>query len=491
MQQLLHSPRLHILAAGILLGVPFVTPWFWWTIFFGVALTITIILGSTTWPKAIGAGIVVMTIKSLFAISWFWSVYPIEWLGASLGKAQLLLIGALWMSCALFIGLGGAVISLLRYIPRPFLFFVGAPLVWVISEIIGSFTFSLFTTTGEVALSSGFSFGYIGYALASHGVLRFAALFGGVYTLTFLTVFLVILVQKIYTVLPKQHQHFGLALIFLLVVITTSYSPHTPIVTSPTVSVAVIDTEFGGDVFNRPDRLEYKQTVLREAMSSAVSTKTRYVVLPEDSGLLPGGVSPSAVVSTLQFLYGKNDVTIIDSGTVALPSRKAAVRASVIDGKTGTLYQADKQYLVPQGEFMPTYTSFLLNAFGQSAVSDAISDRFNFAAGPLATQQHFAPDIPAVLFCFESVDPLGVARLLRERTVPFVAHPLSHAWFHTPSTLRQQLDTMLMVQAIFNRVYIVSAGNNHAGALYTPQGKKQYPLPVAQGIGWKVGIIEW
>lgn len=491
MQQLLHSPRLHILTAGILLGVPFVTPWLWWTIFFGVALTITIILDSTTWPKAVGAGVVIMTIKSLFAIGWFWSVYPIEWLGISLGEAQLFLIGVLWMSCALFIGLGGAVLSLLRYVPRSFLFLIGAPLLWVLSEIVGSFTFSLFTTTGQVALSSGFSFGYIGYALASHGVLRFAALLGGVYALTFLTVFLVCLVQKMYTVLPKQYRYLGLGLIFLLAVVTMPYSPYTHEVTSSTVSVAVIDTKFGGDVLNRTDRLEYKQTVLREAVKSALSYETKYVVLPEDSGLLPSGVSPSAMVSMLSFLYGKNDVTIIDSGTVVLPSGKAAVRASVIDGKTNTLYQADKQYLVPQGEFMPIYTSFLLKAFGQSAVSTAISDRFNFAAGPLVTQEHFAQDIPAVLFCFESVDPLGVARLLRDRTVPFVAHPLSHAWFHAPYTLRQQLDTMLMVQAIFNRVYIVSAGNNHDGALYTPQGKKQYPVPVAQGIGWKVGIIEW
>jgi apolipoprotein N-acyltransferase len=75
--------------------------------------------------------------------------------------------------------------------------------------------------------------------------------------------------------------------------------------------------------------------------------------------------------------------------------------------------------------------------------------------------------------------------------VPFIAHPTSHAWFHESKILWQQQDVMLKVQALWNDVAIVSAGNMAYGALYTKAGKKIQPTPVKTGESWQVSLVRW
>ncbi len=86
---------------------------------------------------------------------------------------------------------------------------------------------------------------------------------------------------------------------------------------------------------------------------------------------------------------------------------------------------------------------------------------------------------------------MGVRSLMNEReSVPFIAHPVSHIWFHQPRSFWSQLDTALRVQAIWNQVYIASAGNHAPSKLFTPQGKIVMPQKIASGEFWEVGTVE-
>jgi hypothetical protein len=79
--------------------------------------------------------------------------------------------------------------------------------------------------------------------------------------------------------------------------------------------------------------------------------------------------------------------------------------------------------------------------------------------------------------------------LVQGREVPFIAHPISYAWFHDPVSMRHQYDSMLKIQAIWNQVSIVSAGNMVNGVMYTPQGEIIKPRVAAEGEGWQVSLV--
>jgi hypothetical protein len=105
--------------------------------------------------------------------------------------------------------------------------------------------------------------------------------------------------------------------------------------------------------------------------------------------------------------------------------------------------------------------------------------------GSLTSQTEAASSTPGILYCFESVSPWGVKKIIQERgEVPFIAHPISHAWFNEPKILWKNLDSMLRVQAIWNQQYIVSAGGHVSGQVYTPQGKIRSPENIASGDNW-------
>jgi apolipoprotein N-acyltransferase len=167
------------------------------------------------------------------------------------------------------------------------------------------------------------------------------------------------------------------------------------------------------------------------------------------------------------------------------------LEAYIYNSQTAESRQIAKRYLVPQGEYVPTAYSNLFTLFGQEAVVDYIEDHINYVVGGYTTQTNLPVDTPAILFCFESVDPMGVRRLTQEHPhAPFVSHPISHAWFNQSEILWNQLDSMLRVQALWNNTYIVSASNQGRSQLYTPQGSVLDMDEIASGENWSVKKVE-
>jgi apolipoprotein N-acyltransferase len=168
-----------------------------------------------------------------------------------------------------------------------------------------------------------------------------------------------------------------------------------------------------------------------------------------------------------------------------MPGGEAYVRASIFDGSRHAVYSYDKQYLVPQGEYVPYLYAGVLRLLGLGDVVERLKKDSAYQPGILTPANGVVPaDIPGVLFCFESVRPDGVISLQRLGAVPFVVHPLSHGWFHQPEQLWHQLDTMLRIQSRYSGVPIVSAGNMVSGKLYLPNGQIETGEVVHAGDGW-------
>lgn len=479
------------LGSGVLLGVPFILPTFWFTALFGAALFLVGIQSIQSSKSATVFGVIVFWVKSLFAVSWFLSTYPIEWIDLPLGVFELPVIIFYIGTVAFFLSLGGGGLALLWFLLKKrvphFLAAALFALLWVVAEVLGSFGFSLGTLGEGSNLNSMFSFGYLGYALGIHPLLLQGAVVAGVYGLSFLGA---LLGFGLYTLYQKMtYQRFWLVSVsFVLVLLATAKLFIQTVPEYAGQTVVIIDTHFSSEVQKQDDGELYKQTQLTAAVSAAVALRPDYIILPEDSGYSDATISPIGSYRLFRFQSGDAPVVLIDSGRFLIEDG-STLRAIIYDGISKTAYATDKQYLVPQGEFMPKFYSVTLQLLGMGETASVVAKKLSYRPGPLATQVDFPAHIPGVLFCFESADPRGVRKLLQERIVPFVAHPISHAWFHESQILWQQQDVMLKMQALWNNVEIVSAGNMMSGALYTKRGKKITPTPVVSGESWQVSVV--
>lgn len=478
-------------AAGLLLGVGFILPDFWILGILGISYLVHLVLKEQSFKRLCVGSLTAWTIKSAMALVWFWSVYPIKWLAIDLGNIQILLIFLWWCTAAIWLGCGGIVfgfgVKLLQRYLKTSLLLLLLPLVWIVGELMGSLLFSIITIGAGGAVTTAFSFGYVGYLAAQHELLIQFAQIGGVYSLGFIVVLLAVCIVWV-LLHGAKYKMYLYAFIFVLVL--TSFAPDSvpEQVHGELYTIAIIDTDFSLSELRNVGGRKIIQEKLETAMQAALALETDYILLPEDSRYF--NQQTNVAREKAQFAFRTEDaaVVIVDSGR-ADDDEKAVLQSFVYNGNSQTVDQSHKRYLVPQGEFMPALYMGVLKLFGSLEVMDQISKSLAFEVGSTVSQTNFATSSPGVLFCFESVSPWGVRKIMQERqTVPFIAHPVSHAWFNQPQSLWNQLDSMLRVQAIWNQQYIVSAGNAVSSQIITPAGVVVSPDEVSSGEDWMLKI---
>jgi apolipoprotein N-acyltransferase len=483
------------LIAGLLLGVGFVWAPTWPVVVLGIAILIFLITKAKNFKEVLLIGFFTFLTKALLVIFWFWSVYPIRWLDLALGRGELPLIGFYWFTVSLFIAVGGIVLSLSFWLVKKktniFSGLIIFPLLLVLSEVLGAASFSLFTYGPGSSLNILYSFGSLGYLFGYSSSFITLANFGGVYILSFFMAAVGYILWLVFNYFHfKKALVFGLFLIFILGASSFNKDVMNEDKTGKNLTVAIIDTKFGDNFFQRTDQDIYKQEQVSEAIEAALMLEPDYIVLPEDSRFTPGNISAEMAYRLFRFQNSDPSTILIDSGSTAADHGELYLRSTIYDGISKRSWVTDKQYQVPQGEFLPYFYSVILKMIGMREAEEAISNRLAWRPGPMSEQVLFSNHIPAILFCFEAAHPLIVRKLVQEREVPFVAHPVSHSWFNESKILSQQLDSMLKIQAVWNQVPLVSAGNMSRGALYAPTGNKIQKTPVYTGESWEVSVFE-
>jgi apolipoprotein N-acyltransferase len=484
------------LMAGLLLGGGFVWAFTWPVVVLGIALLIFLITKAKNFKEVLLIGFFTFLTKALLVIFWFWSVYPIRWLDLALGSAELPLIGFYWLTVSLFIAVGGITLTITFWLIKNkinvlvgFLLF---PPLLVLSEVLGAVSFSFFTFGPGSSLNTLYSFGSLGYLFGYSSSFISLANFGGVYILSFFLAALGYLLWLVFYYFNfKKGLVFGLCLIIILGTSSFSSDSEKYEMKSGNLTVAIVDTKFGEDFFQRNDRDIYKLGQITQAVEAALELNPDYIILPEDSRFTPNNLSPEQAYRFFRFQNSDPETVLIDSGSFTSSQGETYLRSTIYDGVGKKSWVADKQYLVPQGEYLPYFYSGTLKVIGMKEAEKTISERLPFRPGPMSSQEIFEAHIPAILFCFEGANPLSVRRFVGEREVPFVAHLVSHSWFHESKILSQQLDNMLKIQAVWNQVPLVSAGNMSRGALYTTKGNKIQKTPVYTGESWEVSVFEW
>lgn len=478
--------------AGILLGVGFVYPTLWILGLIGGAYCVYLVLQAQSKKQLYLGAWLTWTIKALVVSVWVWSTYPINSLGFDLGKGQIILIAGCWIVSSISLGFGGVFFAWCtrvgsKFITNKFVLFgLCIPTVWVVAEMVGSLLFSISMIGPGGNINTSFSFGYVGFLFAEHPTVLLLAQLGGVYSLSF--VFTLVTSGLIYLTQQNTKKCHQTAAAVLVIIFLTSftYSNKTVTKNDEGYSVIVVDTKFPNSLIFEENGQSLMGEELHIAVTRALETVPNYIILPEDSRFFNQRQHPALARALFQFQHQDPDTIIVDSGRVETEVG-SVLQTFVYNGIEDEVEQSHKRYLVPQGEFIPSLYFGILELFGYGEAAQAVANDMAYVVGPLTSQAKASALTPGVLFCFESVDPLGVRKILRERPqVPFIAHPISHGWFHESEIFEQQLDSMLQVQAVWNNQYIVSAGGNVAGTVYTPTGAIQNPTTVEVGKYWTV-----
>jgi len=480
--------------SGLLLGVSFIVPFLWPLGILGAALLLHCLsVSKDSWKVKLLGAYLAMFIKFLFVLSAYWTMYPIRWLPLDLGTGELAIIGLYWISVSSYIACSGlalfGLVILFKKIPKPdwLYYFILIPIAWVLSEVFGSFILSLFTLGDGSTPNISFSLGYVGYLLGEHHLLAQIARLGGVYALSLSAILIASIIVYFWPKWQKKEKII-FALVLLICVATTKAHIKFIDESSKTENVALISTSIpAGGLFMRENPKEY-QSLQADAMSSALESDASYIVWPEGARYFS---HLAAGWGTMVFTFENDaeEVVVVDSSVVNT-EKGNVLRAEIVDVANKKNFIADKRYLVPQGEFMPYLYQGLFQVVGLGETATKVAGAISYVVGPEVNQSDFSSNIPGILFCFESTNPNAVRTLIHERgSVPFVVHPVSHSWFHEPVTFWSQLDTSLRVQAIWNQVYIATAGNHSASKLFTPQGEIVKPQSIAKGEYWEVGLV--
>jgi apolipoprotein N-acyltransferase len=363
---------------------------------------------------------------------------------------------------------------------------VSAPLLWVAGELVGAATFSLYTLGPGSSVQTYFSFGFSGYALAAHPWLLQLATIAGVYGLSAVA-FVLASVGGVWYAAGRWRV--GLSAYCLLLIGTSLIMPFPRTYEAREITVGVLEMDWPKlreDVSPRTID-EVKVGAAREGLAALARVDVDQVVMPEDVRLTlyQGGLE--GTLSYLTELFGDR-VVVVDSGRVDRDGTFS--RSFLYDTARQEFHTFDKQYLVPQGEYVPYVYRALLSFLPLGEGTTEALAWTNFEPGRPQALVPLRDNHPAVLFCFESVQPTGVRAAVGERRPPYVAHLVSHAWFsRDPVTLWNQLDAMLKVQAVWNDVPIVQAANNAEVKLYLPTGEIVRPEFVAEGNAWRAGLL--
>ena len=431
----------------------------WWLLFIGIYAVLVLLVESQRSPYYYLMWWGLGTLKMLAALWWVPTLYPLSWLGLEEGLRQLLLVYGFWLVNALVIGaaliiLGWLFRRLYRHTTSAIWFF---PFLWVTHEVIGSILFSFWSLGPGGGIHSDFSFGYSGYVLLETNLFNGVVAFGGVWLASFTVAALATSVYVYFNQLTSRRVGLVIVLLICLLIGYSHYSYTKRIPQQLDVSVIAINTAFAAKDLRTQSGRTAKFEATKAAVLAAAAHNPDIIVLPEDARLVAGFASPRELLTWLQEL--DPDLLLYDSARVALESGGVTLRAYVFDTKDHAVYLTDKQYLVPQGEFLPYLSHALSKLFAPDTLLTQMERNQAYRPGPVTGYGEFRSDAPGILFCFESVKPDGATEVRTQHDYPLLVHLVSHAWFHEPYSLWRSLDRMVKAQALFSNSTIVQASN--------------------------------
>ena len=404
---------------------------------------------------------------SLCSTYWFFSTYPLDWLQIYDPRLSLFIIGGIWVSFGIVMGLSIALWApLVRFIKTENILLsalVGAA-CWVTLEYARSWMVVIAMYGPETLFGPHHTYYSLAYAIPSIPLLKEMLPVGGLYLGSFVLILInYFLYHCILTLFLKKNARthrpvFLGTLICSMVFIST--------VSMNVLRRGNIESSFDASVIttNLPTgtKNSVKEQVAFEAVNE-IENENALIILPENVNLLP------------LYVQNKNDASApLYKNRLVVGSfiDKFAVMF-VLDPQNGYIQYSGKKLLMPVGEASVSWVTFLLGKTQSPAWLEdykkmlRVSDR---NAPPFVYKDSSVPNLVlATSLCSENISPYIYRDATRLGATVFV-NPSSHSPYRGSPLLARQTMAINSTRALENGRYFITAANSTQSFVITDAG---------------------
>ena len=441
---------------------------------FGGVLSALRAVQLTTTLQAFMLGVFILGFgKYASALAWIWDVYPLTWLAFAPGFGQLGVFSLYWIVFTSIYSISfGAVLTVWWLAIRRFVYlWLTFPIAWVLAELAGALTFSLVMTGPGSYPNVHFGTGMTGVLLGSSAWFAQLAVGTGILGLSAMVATAGMLLHGMLYIKKVRAYVIEITLVVVLVVVWVQSAVLSRVsVLDEGLAVVTVETYFSNDLVHTDEGFAIKEQSVRDAIETALVGENRFLVLPEDSGFTAQFSSTDEALAWLLLKQPQQTTVVVDNSEVRYSEQERVMRTYYYDLPTESVYVIDKQYLVPQGEYMPVVVGWALEALGYGDMVASFVARRTFVPGPISTYEEVPRHLPGSLFCAAAISPFGVSSITSERADTLIFNPASYGWFRDSENLPRQIDAALRIQAVQHNLTIVRAGNEIPNQVFNPNG---------------------
>lgn len=450
------------LFSSFLSGVGMLTDGLWFLVIIGLSVFFYLL-----WEKAANfreaglVGLIFGTGTSGAGLISLWEIIPIsahEQLISNFGTTIFL-----WLVPTLALGMTTVPIAMLLFRLRNIRFrTVIAVTLIIINEILKMWGWTVVTYGPGAAFEPHLSIAGLGYALADNNYLLQLAWFGGFFGLTIsLSTFSATLAEVCILVrqsVRKNVQTLSVAVAFsllllLLPLLSLYDSQDHKKNLSASIHLAVIHSDRRGDGHLTQFKVPEKNLL------------PEVVVFPE-------GKPPTLLHPDMRALYDNWQMNNPDLLTIhsELSSRDGRRFNTILFQIRGEVVASqDKRFIMPQGEYLPFLSSYILPRLGTSAIGSVTNDT-SLTHGNSLTSVEVNKFKVGVLLCSEIFSPFLYRNLATTEGSTVLVNLGDSTWFRGSRALYRKTVQIAKVHAVQNRAYFVAAQNRSPSFVIDPFG---------------------
>jgi apolipoprotein N-acyltransferase len=469
------SPEVCALSSGLLLGCGFVVPSLWLLALVG-CIPLFFILSDTrtSLGRVIGSLIIAGVVLYGMIFSFVWTVLPLDWIPVphfpgvlfvnltwGISVVAFMIPFVLWGLCVRWANLLNRMDGI-----------VFIPLLWVISECMAAYLYSVVNTGPGALWGVHMSFAFVGNLLANDiALLQFASL-GGVFLLSGVVM---ILNVGVWFLLTRR-----IALVYkgIIVVVVLClwgmltlwyvYQPNETSEESRALNIAVMSIypHDHADIHGVIDPIWMMQM-----LESASTQPLDMIVFPEGRGVFNprmGDVYATSTSSHADYPRTTNAVFVTsgqyrDDGGIM--SQVQYVQHGMV------LATSSKDFIMPIGEYIPTLYHTAFSFLSNDAYTQAAQELRGYVSGHRSGPV-LIHDIPvATLFCNEVMSPFLYAEEV-SAGAQILVNISSNVWFHGSPRAARHLLNIAKIRAVESRRWYVQSSVDAPARILSPYGQE-------------------
>ncbi len=458
-----------------------------------IPLFLFIFSNSTTTKKAFWGGLFTGTIFGAGLLWWLFDTAPFEFLGIRNEKEVVLMFFIfiiLWIIHILFIGLFIGMFSwTVKKLLSPkintlwFIFLI--PGIWVIFEYLRAWGFNLLWLGEETFWSPYWTWGNLAYFLHNNPSLSQITDIGGIYLISFLIVLintLLFLIIRKFKQKPISAKYFVLIIISIFLILSVwkcygFYKLNLP-ENGKSIKLAILQTNFmPGSEFSAYNKQEIFDIIKKTLQDSENINKNPDIVVEPEGFSIVAMSGNQKIAKYILGNFWQPGQIFVENQKITDSDQKTKSRLLYYDlEKSKAIAFSDKNFLMPNGEYLPYITKLFLNLYS----FDINLDPIFFSRGDSGVAETQKGKIGGTI-CTGFMSP-NTNRQMSKNGAEILLSVSSDAPFHGSKTLLNQITAMTKFRAIENRRYLGQSANMGYSFLIDSKGILINRFPI-MGVG--------